>query len=199
MNAAIPTEEIWRSERRRERRYDYRLDKPAYAILQDGCYVDARILDLTYEGCSIECAVELKAGDRIRLSVHGRGVIEAEVRRYADGEAGVTFRPDPGPREPWPRRGVRVRISAEVSLRRAAKPSYQVAVFDLSPYGCKVEFVDRPKMDEHVWIRFPGLEPIEGEICWIDRPYAGLSFINTIHPAVFDLLLQRLSAAARRA
>ena len=50
-------------------------------------------------------------------------------------------------------------------------------------------------MDEHVWIRFPGLEPIEGEVCWIDQPHAGVSFTNSIHPAVFDLLLERLRAA----
>jgi len=72
-----------------------------------------------------------------------------------------------------------------------------VTVFDISPYGCKVEFVERPSMDEHVWIRFPGLEPIEGEVCWIDQPHAGVSFANSIHPAVFDLLLERLRAAMR--
>lgn len=186
-----------RSERRTERRYTHRLNKPAYAILEDGSYADVRLLELTYEGCSIECATELKVGDRIRLSVHGRGVIEAEVRRYSEGQAGITFRPDTGPKEPWPRRGIRVRLSADVSLRRAGKAAYKVTVFDISPYGCKVEFAERPSMDEHVWIRFPGLEPIEGEVCWVDQPNAGVSFTNSIHPAVFDLLLERLRAAMR--
>jgi PilZ domain-containing protein len=187
----------WRSERRTERRYTHRLDKPAYAILEDGSYADVRLLDLTYEGCSIDCTTELKPGDRVRLSVHGRGVIEAEVRHYSNGQAGLAFRPDTGPKEHWPRRGIRVRLSADVSLRRSGKAAFKVTVFDISPYGCKVEFIERPSMDEHVWIRFPGLEPIEGEVCWVDQPTAGVSFAKSIHPAVFDLLLERLRETMR--
>jgi hypothetical protein len=188
--------ERWRSERRRERRSTHRLEKPAYAILENGTYADVRLLELSYEGCSIACAVELRPGDKIKLSVHGRGVIDAEVRRYSNGEAGIVFNPDSGTREPWPRRGTRVRVAADVSLRRTGKIAYKVTVFDVSPYGCKVEFVDRPRIDEHVWIRFPGLEPIAGEVCWVDPPYAGVAFPTVIHPAVFDLLLARLSQAA---
>jgi hypothetical protein len=184
--------EHWRSERRRERRSTHRLEKPAYAILENGSYADVRLLELCYEGCSIACAVELRAGDKIKLSVHGRGVIDAEVRRYSKGEAGIVFNPDSGPKEPWPRRGTRVRVAADVSLRRTGKIAYKVTVFDVSPYGCKVEFVDRPRIDEHVWIRFPGLEPVAGEVCWVVPPYAGMSFLNVIHPAVFDLMLARL-------
>ena len=161
----------WRSERRTERRYTHRLDKPAYAILEDGSYADVRLLDLTYEGCSIDCTTELKPGDRVR--------------------------PDTGPKEHWPRRGIRVRLSADVSLRRSGKAAFKVTVFDISPYGCKVEFIERPSMDEHVWIRFPGLEPIEGEVCWVDQPTAGVSFAKSIHPAVFDLLLERLRETMR--
>jgi hypothetical protein len=194
---ATEAAETWRSERRRERRFSYRLDKPAYALLEDGAYVDVRLLDLTYEGCSIGCSVELTVGDKLKLSVHGRGVIEAEVRRYSNGQAGLVFRPDTEPKGKWPRRGTRVRVSADVSLRRAGKIAYQVNVFDISPYGCKIEFVDRPKIDEHVWIRFPGLEPVEGEVCWIDGVHAGLSFLNGIHPAVFDLLLDRLRTSIK--
>ena len=188
--------EHWRSERRRERRSTHRLEKPAYAVLENGTFADVRLLELSYEGCSIACPVPLRVGDKIKLSVHGRGVIEAEVRRYSKGEAGIVFKPDAGRKDPWPRRGTRVRISADVSLRRSGKIAYKVTAFDVSSYGCKVEFVDRPRIDEHVWIRFPGLEPIEGEVCWVDPPYAGMSFPNVIHPAVFDLLLARLGPDA---
>lgn len=179
-------------DRRRERRSSQHLDKLAYAILEDGSYADARVLELTYEGCSIACSVELHVGDRLKLSVHGRGVIEAEVRRYSKGVAGLMFRPDAGDKEPWPRRGTRVRVSAPVSLRRSGKIAYHVTVFDVSAFGCKVEFVDRPAIDEHVWLRFPGIEPIEAQVCWIEGPHAGLSFVKVLHPAVFDLLLERL-------
>ena len=180
------------AERRREKRSNYRLNKLAYAILEDGSYADIRLLELTYEGCSIACDVALKAGDKLKLSVHGRGVIEAEVRRYSKGVAGLMFTPEVQEKRPWPRRGTRVRVSAAVSLRRTGKIAYHVTVFDVSSFGCKVEFVDKPVMDEHVWLRFPGLEPVEGQVCWIEPPHAGISFVNVIHPAVFDLLLMRL-------
>lgn len=179
-------------DRRRERRSSQHLDKLAYAILEDGSYADARLLELTYEGCSIACTVELRVGDRLKLSVHGRGVIEAEVRRYSKGVAGLMFSPEPAEKEPWPRRGTRVRVSAPVSLRRSGKIAYHVTVFDVSAFGCKVEFVDRPALDEHVWLRFPGIEPIEAQVCWIEGSHAGLSFVKVLHPAVFDLLLERL-------
>ena len=180
------------NERRRERRSSHRLDKLAYAVLEDGRYADVRLLELTYEGCSIACSVGLRIGDKLKLSVHGRGVIEAEVRRYSNGVAGLMFSPEPEERSPWPRRGTRVRVAAAVSLRRSGKIAYHVTVLDVSSFGCKVEFVDRPAMDEHVWMRFPGIEPVEGQVCWIEEPYAGVSFVNVIHPAVFDLLLMRL-------
>jgi hypothetical protein len=180
------------NERRRERRSKHRLDKLAYAILADGSYADVRLLELTYEGCSIACGARLRAGDKLKLSVHGRGVIEAEVRRYSNGVAGLMFSPETEEKSPWPRRGTRVRVAAAVSLRRAGKIAYHVTDFDVSCFGCKVEFVDRPTMDEHVWMRFPGIEPVEGQVCWIEEHHAGISFVNVIHPAVFDLLLMRL-------
>ena len=187
----------WRIERRKERRSDYRVEKPAYAILENGSYTDIRLLDLSYEGCRIECSVELRVGDRLKLAVQGRGVIEAEVRRYCDGKAGVVFKPRAPSQDPWPRRAARVSVSADVTLRRFGKTAYPISVFDISPYGCRVEFIDQPAIDEHVWIRLPGLEPLEAEVCWVERPHAGLSFVNDIHPAVFDLLLARLRPARR--
>jgi hypothetical protein len=90
-----------------------------------------------------------------------------------------------------------VKLAAPVSLRRSGRIAYHVTVFDVSSYGCKVEFVDRPTMDEHVWIRFPGIEPVEGQVCWIEAQTAGISFVNVLHPAVFDLLLERLRPRAR--
>lgn len=197
MKPATAASECWRPERRKERRSGHRLNKQAYAILENGSYADVRLLELTYEGCSIATSVVLRVGDRLKLSVHGRGVIDAEVRRYSNGQAGIVFKPSEGARKPWPRRGTRVRVAAEVSLRRSGKISYPVTVSDVSPYGCRVEFVDRPQMDERVWIRFPGLEPVEGEVCWVQQATAGISFINVIHPAVFDLLIERLRIARR--
>ena len=60
------------------------------------------------------------------------------------------------------RRTERVAVNAEVALRRSGQLNYRVRVFDASPLGCRLEFVERPQLDERVWIKFDGLDPIEG-------------------------------------
>jgi len=97
----------------------------------------------------------------------------------------------PPPRED-PRRADRISVNAEVALRRAGRLNYQVHAYDLSPLGCKLEFVERPQLEERVWIKFEGLDAIEGLVCWMDAFRAGIQFDSAIHPAVFESLAARL-------
>src|SRR5215210_2602109 len=90
------------------------------------------------------------------------------------------------------RRSERVALSAEVSLRRSGKNNYRVSVFDISRLGCQVEFVDRPDLEELLWIKFEGLQALEAQVCWVTGVKAGLVFTTAIHEAVFDELLTRL-------
>ena len=97
------------------------------------------------------------------------------------------------PREPRPRRPGRVSLNAEVLLRRVGQNNYRVTVYDVSPEGCKVEFVERPNLDELVWVKFEGLEAIEANVCWVRGMASGLEFKRPIYPAVFDQLLTRIA------
>ena len=63
-------------------------------------------------------------------------------------------------------------------------------VFDASPEGCKVEFVERPAIGERVWVRFDGIEPLEGTVRWVEGHVGGVKFKRPLHQAVF----QRLTA-----
>ena len=90
------------------------------------------------------------------------------------------------------RKSPRVTLEAEILMRRAGLNSYRISVHDLSPHGCKVEFVDRPALHERVWLKFDGLEVLEGAVCWVSGSDAGVEFEKPIHPAVFELLLTRL-------
>ena len=92
----------------------------------------------------------------------------------------------------WPRQCSRVSLDAEVSLRRPGKSTYRVRVFDASPHGCKVEFVERPMPADRAWIKFDGLEPLESMVCWVKGFAAGVQFEKPIHPAVFDRLMAGL-------
>jgi hypothetical protein len=97
-----------------------------------------------------------------------------------------------------PRRSVRLRIQGEVQLRRSGQHNYIVHIFDLSREGCRIEFVERPRLDETVWVKFDGLEALEATVCWVDGFCIGVEFLRPIHPAVFDLLVERVRESLRK-
>lgn len=100
--------------------------------------------------------------------------------------------PSDTPQPPRPRQSLRIDLDAEVAVRRPSFPTYQVKISDLSQEGCKFEFVDRPLLGERLWVTLEGLQSIEGSIRWIEAPYAGVQFDRPLHPAVFDMLSQRM-------
>ena len=90
-----------------------------------------------------------------------------------------------------PRRSARIGLSAEIKLRRAGQSGYRVKIHDVSVDGCKAEFVERPELNERVWVKFQGLEALEAIVCWVRGFEVGLEFENGIHPAVFELLVSK--------
>ena len=91
------------------------------------------------------------------------------------------------------RRSDRIEVNAEVALRRSGQLNYRVRVYDASPQGCKLEFVERPDLEERVWVKFDRLEAIEGLVCWTEGFQAGIQYDKPMHPAVFEMLLPRLT------
>lgn len=96
------------------------------------------------------------------------------------------------PRPQAPRKSTRVSIAAMVKLRQRGHHNFTVRVFDLSREGCKLEFLERPQLDETVWVKFEDLELLEATVCWVEGLCVGVEFARPIHPAVFDLLVSRL-------
>lgn len=180
------------SDRQDRRRVQLR----GHAIVDGTQTIDLAVVDLTYDGCCVEAPIRLKAAQTIKLSVAGLGVIDAQVRWWKDGKAGLQFGPVPEPAEKkkQPRATERIAVDAEVLQRRQGQPNYRVRLFDVSPNGCKAEFVERPRVGDRVWIKFDGLESIDAEICWAEGFQAGLKYVKPIHPAVFQLLVKRFGA-----
>ncbi len=85
----------------------------------------------------------------------------------------------------------RLKLTAEVGIRRAGVRSYRVRVFDASPEGCKIEFIERPAVGERIWVKFDGLEALESTVRWIAGHVGGVRFERPLHAAVF----QRLATA----
>lgn len=79
----------------------------------------------------------------------------------------------------------RITIDAEVQLRRSGELNFVVHAYDLSERGCKVEFVERPRCEEIVWVKFPGLVSIEATVRWIGEYVLGLEFNSRSTRACF--------------
>jgi hypothetical protein len=172
------------------------VDLSGHAVLADGSKADVSLVDLSYQGCRIGCETRLNAGDRIKLAVFRLGLIDAEVRWYQNGEAGLTFEPtEATPTTHWPRRSQRVAVNGRVTMRKPGKPNFDARIFDISPEGCKVEFIDPVPVGSLVFIKFEGLETLEAEVCWAEEKVLGVNFAKAFHPAVFDMLMQRLGVA----
>jgi hypothetical protein len=90
-----------------------------------------------------------------------------------------------------PRAARRASFSAEAGLRRTGGRSFRVHVFDLSPRGCKIEFIERPSIDERVWVKFDGIAAVEGSVRWVAGHVGGISFAHGLHEAVLERLLKR--------
>ena len=97
-----------------------------------------------------------------------------------------------GPNSARQRKSARVPLRAEVQLRRSGQSNYVVNVHDISPEGCNLEFVERPRLDETVWVKFDRLDAIEAIVCWVKGSDVGIEFARPIYPAVFDVLVSRL-------
>jgi hypothetical protein len=91
------------------------------------------------------------------------------------------------------RRSARVGLTAEVILRRPGKSNYRVRVFDASATGCKLEFIERPDLGESLWVKFEGMELLEARVRWTEGFTAGVEFQKPLYPAVFEMLVKKLS------
>src|SRR5215204_6111414 len=87
-------------------------------------------------------------------------ILRPNIGRSAVIGSGAGFNQDP-------RRSVRFGLSAEITLRRAGHAGYRAKIFDVSAHGCKAEFIERPELDELVWVRFDGLELLGAIVCWV--------------------------------
>jgi PilZ domain len=94
-----------------------------------------------------------------------------------------------------PRRAERVPLRADIEFRRSGEHRWRVNILDFSPDGCRVDLPVRVVPDDTVWISLPGIETIQGTICWVREWEAGVEFTSALHPAVFDMVHERMRKA----
>jgi hypothetical protein len=152
------------------------------------------VVDLSYDGCQIATDIALLPGVKLKMSVLGfGGAVDAAVRWCRNGGAGLKFKSGDVPeKSEKPRTYERIEVAAELSLRREGRQHYRARLFDLTPNGCKVEFIERPRPGDTLWAKFDGIDALESVARWVDGFYGGLEFVRPIHPAVFALLIARI-------
>lgn len=167
-----------------------------FAALENGITFAISVIDLSYDGCKIESELALLPGMSLRISFPELGLATAgSVRWYKQGRSGLVFYPEDLVEETQTvRKHDRVSVAGELMIRRSGRPQYRTKFFDMTPAGCRVEFVERPREGETLWVKFDGLTALESTVRWINGFSVGLEFFRPIYPAVFDLLIVRLSA-----
>lgn len=165
----------------------------------DQTHWDVGVANLSYGGCRLQTDARLRRGEMIHLFVAGRGKIEAIVRWTRGVSVGLAFLTDENKSEldktMVPREAARLQTRICVMVRRLGRRGQWIDAHDISPRGCRLEFVDLPRPNDRLWVQLPGLEAVEARVRWVDGNHAGILFANPIHPAVYDLLLDRWKAA----
>ena len=189
---ASPTDTAAVPDRRRPRRG---VSMRGVLVRSGGVSHIINLIDLNYGGCGVQVPVQLEVGEAVTMSVMGRGSIAAQVCWYREGKAGLVFEPLPDEaKTKIERRAARVEVPGTIGLKVLGRNTFRVRIFDLSTDGCKVELVELPSQGDIMLVKFDGLETIDANVAWLGGHTAGLTFVNPIHPAVLDLLMQRLAA-----
>ncbi len=94
-----------------------------------------------------------------------------------------------------PRRGERVQLRADVDFRRSGDHRYRVNILDFSPEGCRIESPVTVSVGDTIWISLPGLESIQGQVCWVKQWTVGVEFARPLYPSVFAMVRDRMGTA----
>ena len=94
-----------------------------------------------------------------------------------------------------PRRGERVQLRADVDFRRSGDHRYRVNILDFSPEGCRIESPVTVSVGDTIWISLPGLESIQGQVCWVKQWTVGVEFVRPLYPSVFAMVRDRMGTA----
>lgn len=136
---------------------------------------------------------------RIKGRAHAAAqkIVPANVRAYLNREpvaAVAAETPSRADGKTERRRSNRVGMTSEVLVRRLGGFNFNIALKDISRGGCRVEMLEPSEVGDPVIARLPQLEPLGSRVCWAEGTTTGMQFLTTIHPAVFDMLLTRISS-----
>ena len=87
------------------------------------------------------------------------------------------------------RKSDRVPLSAEVQLRSGSRKAV-VKVHNLSTTGARIAVAQLLRAGDQIYLKLPGLEPIEARVVWVDSFEAGCEFVRPLHPVMFEAVVR---------
>ena len=80
-------------------------------------------------------------------------------------------------------------VNLAASLREPGASLADAEVVNLSCTGFAAETDAEIETGNHVWLKLPGLEPVNSRVVWTDGNKAGFEFVTPLHSATLDLVL----------
>ena len=88
------------------------------------------------------------------------------------------------------RREKRYSISVPGRYRKGTGVGFNVAIKDLSEYGCQFsDLGGRVQKDDGITIRIGSIGPLAAQVKWIDRRKVGIEFEQPLYPSVLDHMI----------
>jgi hypothetical protein len=89
----------------------------------------------------------------------------------------------------------RAPVDLQAGFRKAGYDSARAEISDISVTGCKVDSAVSLGPKTQVWIKFPGLQPMQATVIWTNGFEVGCEFSAPFYKPVLDNLLYRHQAA----
>lgn len=89
---------------------------------------------------------------------------------------------------PEGRKAERRIVNLAACLREPGASLAEAEVLDLSVTGFGAETSAALESGSHVWLKLPGLEPVNSRVVWVEGRKAGFEFVTPLHQATLDLI-----------
>lgn len=106
----------------------------------------------------------------------------------------LVFEPASAPaKPPRGRRADRVLVQMGAGIRQRGAAGVSAQVMDLSTDGFRCTTHLELQVGADVWLRLPGLESTHARVVWVEGPVVGCAFSRALHPAVLEMVVQRVA------
>ena len=111
-----------------------------------------------------------------------------ELDESGPREGGPGMPPTPGANSAEARRFPRIGVELPVRVKHGVVRS-TVMLKDLTPYGARIEGMDKQRIGEPIMLMLPGLKPKLAFVAWSEPMTSGLEFDHPLHEDVFAALV----------